>query len=164
MPSLVVAILVLIGMMFGFVLIFGAPYLPTLKKQTDEALELLDLKKGQTLVELGSGDGRVMRRAAQKGLNVIGYELNPLLVIVSYFVCFRYRKQVKIVWGNFWNKKLPDCDGIFVFLLEKYMNKLDKKIIQETSKNVKLVSYAFEVPERKNTKKISGLFLYEYKR
>ena len=164
MPNLLVIILLIIGLLFGAVLLFGAPYLPTLKKQTDVALDLLNLKPGQTLVELGSGDGRVMRLAAQRGLKVVGYELNPLLVIVSYFVCFKYRKNVTVVWGNFWNKKLPECDGVFVFLLEKYMKNLDTKIIQETSKNVKLVSYAFEIPGKKPAGQKSGMFLYDYKK
>ena len=42
---------------FGFVVFVGPPYLPTLDKQVRTALDLLDLKKGQTLLELGCGDG-----------------------------------------------------------------------------------------------------------
>ena len=37
---------------FCAVILFGAPYLPTLSKQKEAALDLLDLKKGQTLLEL----------------------------------------------------------------------------------------------------------------
>lgn len=164
MSNIVLLILLVMGLLFGAVLLFGAPYLPTLKKQSGVALDLLSLKPGQTLVELGSGDGRVMRLAAERGLKVVGYELNPLLVAVSYFVCFKHRKNVRIVWGNFWQRKLPECDGVFVFLLEKYMKNLDTKIIQETSKNVKLVSYAFEIPNKKPIKQMSGMFLYDYKK
>jgi hypothetical protein len=54
-------IIVLVGiavvMFFGFVILFGAPYLPTLKPQTNAALDLLDLKPGQTLLELGLWPG-----------------------------------------------------------------------------------------------------------
>ena len=37
---------------FGYVLIFGAPYLPTRKKQANQALDLLKLQKGDVFVDL----------------------------------------------------------------------------------------------------------------
>ena len=162
--NIFVVIAVIIFILFVFVLLFGAPYLPTLKKQSGVALDLLDLKPGETLVELGSGDGRVLREGAKRGLKVIGYELNPLLVIVSYFVCFKYRSSVTIHWGNFWQNKLPECDGIFVFLLDKYMKKLDTKVIQETNKKVKLLSYAFKIPDKYYVQEKSGMYLYKYEK
>jgi 16S rRNA A1518/A1519 N6-dimethyltransferase RsmA/KsgA/DIM1 with predicted DNA glycosylase/AP lyase activity len=150
-------------LIFGFVVLFGAPYLPTLKKQTDGALDLLDLKPGQTLLELGCGDGRVMRAAAVRGINVVGYELNPILVIIAWFVTLRYRKQVKVVWGNFWRITLPPADGIFVFLLDKYMKKLHTKLIQEQKgSSIKIVSFAFQIPNKKPVKTNGGLYLYKY--
>lgn len=153
----------IILLLFAFVILFGAPYLPTLKKQTTEALDLLDLKPGQTVLELGSGDGRVMRAAAERGLNVVGYELNPLLVLVSKLVTWRHRKQVKIIWGNYWEKPWPPAEGIFVFLLNPYMEKLDQKIRAYPHKPLKLVSFAFEIPTKKPAKKQTSLFLYLYK-
>jgi SAM-dependent methyltransferase len=122
---------VVIILLFGFVVLFGAPYLPTLKKQVDAAFDLLDLKPGQTLLELGCGDGRVLKAAAQRGLSAVGYELNPLLVCIAKLHTWRYRKQAKVVWGNFWTAKWPKTDAIFVFLLARYMKKLDTKIVQE---------------------------------
>lgn len=150
-------------LLFGFVVFFGAPYLPTLKGQTEYALEMLDLKPGQTLLELGSGDGTVIKAAAERGLKVVAIELNPALVLVSYIRTFKYRKQVRIIWGNFWLKAWPEADGIFVFLLDKYMEKLDKKIIQTyEGKNIKLASHAFKVPGRKIAKEKGGIYLYSY--
>ncbi len=151
----------LVVLLFGFVVAFGAPYLPTLKRQTESALDLLDLKKGQTLLELGSGDGRVLKAAARRGLNVTGYELNPILVLISIISTWKYRKNVHITWGNYWHHQWPKTDGIFVFLLDKYMAKLDKKIIQQQL-NTKLVSFAFKVPGKKAVKETDGLFLYKY--
>jgi len=108
-------IILLIVVMFFVAILFGAPYLPTMKNQSKEALDLIDLKNGQTLIDLGSGDGRVLKEAAKRGFKVIGYEINPFLVIVSYFVTIKYRKNIIIVWGNYWRKELPKADGIFVF-------------------------------------------------
>ena len=152
----------ILAVCFGGVLFFGAPYLPTLKKQTDEALDLIDLKPGQTLLELGAGDGRVMRAAARRGLTVVGIELNPLLCLVAVAVTWRYRKQVTVICGDFWRTKWPPADGIFVFLLEKYMPKLDKSIVQQSTHKVKVVSYTFTFPNRQPVKTHGPLQLYEF--
>jgi 16S rRNA A1518/A1519 N6-dimethyltransferase RsmA/KsgA/DIM1 with predicted DNA glycosylase/AP lyase activity len=150
-------------LIFGFVTLFGAPYLPTLRNQTEIALDLLEVKEGMTILELGSGDGSVALAAAKRGAIVTGYELNPILVVVSRLRCVNYRSRVKIIWGNYWAKDWPITDGIFVFLLDRYMKKLDTKIIQQyKGKHVKLVSFAFEIPNKKPVKKKSGMFLYKY--
>jgi len=147
---------------FTFVVAFGAPFLPTLKPKVVIALDLINLKKGQTLLELGSGDGRVLKAAASRGLNAVGYELNPLLVLYSKILTFRYRKQVRVVWGNFWKKQWPPADGIFVFLLQPYMEKLDQKIVADCGKRTKLVSFAFKIESRKSSADKEGLYLYKY--
>lgn len=150
-----------VAALFAFVVAFGAPFVPTLSPQIKAAVKLVDLKPGQTLLELGCGDGRVMLAAAEKGWKVIGYELNPLLVILCWLRTRKYRGQVKVVWGNFWKQDLPPADGIFVFLLNRYMERLDQKI-KASNQAVKLVSFAFEVPGKKIAKQADGVFLYQY--
>jgi hypothetical protein len=163
MVGLVIFLAIVVLACFGFVLLFGAPYLPTLNKQVNVALELADLKTGQTLLELGCGDGRLMVAAAKKGITVVGYELNPILVIITKIRIWRYRKNAKVVWGNFWKVEWPAAEAIFVFLLPKYMEKLDKKIVQSTSAPVKLISFAFTVPDKKPIKYKQGVYLYDYR-
>lgn len=157
-----VLILAAVLLLFSFVILFGAPYLPTLKRQQEIALDLLDLKPGQTLLELGSGDGRMLRAAAERGIRAIGYELNPLLVLYSYAITFKYRRLVTVRLVNFWSQKLPPCDGIYVFLLDRYMAKLHTKVTQEKTNSVKLVSYAFKIPDKQHITETDGLFLYKY--
>ncbi len=159
------SVVLLAVIVFGSVVFFGAPYLPTLDKQTQEALDMLDLKKGQRLLELGSGDGRVLLAAARRGIYSTGYELNPVLVVVSKVMTWRYRKFISVRWANFWTTEWPEADGIYVFLLQKYMKKLDTKVVQEIGKTgkVRLVAYAFTIPRRKPKKQIGGLSLYEYR-
>lgn len=160
----VLLILIVTILVFGFVVFFGAPYLPTTRKQINSALDLLDLKPGQVMLELGSGDGRVLNAAASRGWQVVGYELNPILVLVSRLNTWRYRKQIKIVWGDFWRSAWPKHDGVFVFLLDRYMKKLDKKIIQESIGHPrKVVSFAFKIPGKKPAKAKHGVYLYTYK-
>lgn len=147
---------------FSFVLIFGAPYVPTLTPQVEAALELVDLRPGQTLLELGCGDGKVLIAAAQTGLHVVGYELNPFLALISWLRTRRFRGKVRVVWGNFWTTEWPEAQGIFTFLHPRFMRKLDTKIVQSTMQDVKLVSFAFEIQNRKATAHKKGVFLYDY--
>ena len=139
-------------LLFGFTVFFGAPFLPTLQNRTKDALDLLDLKAGDRLLELGSGDGRLLAEAAKRGIHSTGYELNPLLVAYSRIKLWRYRKLTSVKCLNYWTQKLPDAEGIYVFLLNPYMEKLDKKIIAEVNKPVRLVSFAFEIPGKKSIK------------
>jgi SAM-dependent methyltransferase len=147
---------------FGFVLLFGAPYLPVLRPQMETALDLIDLQPGQTLLELGCGDGKVLVAAAQRGLNVIGYELNPLLALLAWLRTRRYRRQVRVVCGNFWSGDWPPADGIFVFLLDRFMVRLDARI-SGLQRPVRLASFAFQIPGKKPEAVRNGVYLYAYK-
>jgi hypothetical protein len=146
-----------------FVIIFGAPYVPTLASTRRAALDLLDLKPGQTLYELGSGDGSLIKEAAARGLNVVGYELNPLLVLISKVRTRRYKKQVKIVWSNFWKADFSNADGIFVFQMDRSMKKLEAKIKTEAKgRGIKVASHAFKIPGKVPAKKSGAVLLYVY--
>jgi SAM-dependent methyltransferase len=149
--------------MFGFVLLYGAPYLPTQRKQAAAALDLMGLKKGQTLYEFGCGDGRVLKLAAARGLHGVGYELNPLLVLIARLHTWKYRKTVRIIWGSFWRADISGADGIFVFLLDKFMPRLDRKIKSEAGKALPLASYTFKIPGKKEAEYRDGVYLYRYK-
>ncbi|MBP7857883.1 MAG: hypothetical protein WAW63_05360 [Candidatus Saccharimonadales bacterium] len=159
MEWLLVLVLLCLGA-FAVVIFYGAPYLPTLRPQIQTAFELLQLKPGQTLLELGSGDGKVLVAAAEAGYNAVGIELNPLLALVSWLRTRRYGNQVRVVWGNYWQLGWPDADGVFVFLLDSYMSKLDKKMIQYRKP---IVSVAFRIPNRSVKAQKNGVFLYVYR-
>jgi len=158
---------------FGFVLLFGAPYLPTLNRQVQLALDMADLKPGQTLLELGCGDGKVVAAAAARGYKVVGYELNPILFLICKFRTWQYGSLVRIYWGNFLTRQWPECDAIFVFGLQRIMLTLDKKIMQSIHSpvnpaagrrgQVKVISFAFTFPGRMPTQHRAGLSLYQFK-
>lgn len=160
---ILLALVGFVAVCFVAVIAVGAPYLPTLTPQVKAALKLADLKPGQTLLELGCGDGKVLIAAAEQGIKVVGYELNPILALIAWVRTRRYGKNVRVIWGDFWLKSWPPSEAIFVFLLPRYMEKLDKKIVQYTTKPVKLVSFAFEVPGKTIAAERKGVFLYTYK-
>jgi hypothetical protein len=158
------AMAVLLLLSVAFTVFFGPPYLPTLSKQMDAALDALALKPGQTVLELGSGDGRVLLAAAKRGVNAVGIELSPVLFVISWLRTIRYRKQVTVIFGNYFVTKWPRADAIFVFMINRQMGKLDAHIEQWRGKrHVRLASVAFQVPNKKPLYEQDGVFVYEYK-
>lgn len=155
----------LVSLCFAVGLIGGPPYVPTLTPQVKIALDMIALKQGQTLLELGCGDGKVLIAAARRGWRAVGYEINPILAFIAWTRTRRYRKQVTVRWGNMWNADKWDskADGIFVFILPRHMPRLDATIKAWQSKPVRLVSFAFEMPGKKLVKKHKlGVYLYDY--
>jgi 16S rRNA A1518/A1519 N6-dimethyltransferase RsmA/KsgA/DIM1 with predicted DNA glycosylase/AP lyase activity len=149
--------------MFQFVVLFlGAPYLPTRRQQREAALDLFNLKAGQTLVDLGSGDGAMLLSAAKRGIKAVGYEINPFLVLIAKIRTRRYKKQVKVIQGNFWHKKWPEADAVFVFLTERYMQRLNRNMKEQFKKPIKLITYGFEMPGKKPEATNNACFLYRY--
>lgn len=54
------------------------PYVPTPQEVVDRMLELAQVKKGDVVYDLGSGDGRIVVTAAKKyGVNAVGFEIDP---------------------------------------------------------------------------------------
>jgi SAM-dependent methyltransferase len=153
---------ILLIMAYGFVLLFGAPYFPSLKPHMAAALELLDLKQGQVVYDLGCGDGRFLKAAAKQGNKAVGYELNPFVFAYAWLTTRRYGRLVSVRWGNFWKADISKADAVFVFLLDKYMPKLDAKLKAEGKTGLKLASHTFKIPGKKIARQNYGVFLYKY--
>ena len=61
-----------------------APYVPTPQEVVDRMLELAQLREGDVVYDLGSGDGRiVITAAARYGVKAVGFEISPNLVKIS---------------------------------------------------------------------------------
>lgn len=135
-----------IALAFGIGSVLGAPYLPILGKQSKQLLDLVDLKPGQTLIDLGAGDGRLLKDAARRGAYGIGYEINPFIYLISVINCWHYRKYIRLHLGNYWQVKLPQADVIYVFLIDHFTDKLVAKLIKEITRPTLIVSYVFDLP------------------
>jgi SAM-dependent methyltransferase len=174
----VLTVIGLVLLCFSLVVFVGPPYLPTLTPQVEAALDMLELEPGQTMIELGCGDGKVLVAAAERGWRVVGIELNPILAAFCWLRTRRYHGRVKIVWGNYWSiATWPPAEGIFGFVLPRYMTKLDESIKQWLAQSdgtavtmpanggrrtVRLASFAFKIPGKKVVREERGVFLYKY--
>ena len=52
------------------------PFVPTPQEVVDKMIELGGVKKGDTVYDLGSGDGRIVITAAKKGARAVGFEID----------------------------------------------------------------------------------------
>lgn len=153
---------------FGFVAFFGAPYVPTRKKQVDQAFdELYPLSKKDVLVDVGSGDGKLLRAASARGAKAIGYELNPLLVALTRALS-KKDKNVKVYCKNFWRQTLPsEVTVVYAFLESRDIGKMEKylqKQMKNREKPLYFISYGFQLPNTQPVKQVKALFLYKFSR
>ncbi|MGH7829022.1 MAG: SAM-dependent methyltransferase, partial [Candidatus Binatia bacterium] len=57
------------------------PFVPTPQDVVERMLEMAQVKKGDVVYDLGSGDGRIVITAAKKyGVRAVGFEIDPGLV------------------------------------------------------------------------------------
>ena len=119
------------------------------------------LTPGSLYVELGCGDGRLVAAAAKRGAKAIGYEINPLMWLVSKIRCFYY-PNAKIKLGNFWQANLRSADAVFVFLMPRFMEQLENKTVDELKSGARLISYIYELPNTKPMTAKKRWFVYKY--
>lgn len=152
--------------MFAFVILRGAPYVPTKRTQAEQALDVLKLKPGQIFLDLGSGDGILLKVAAERGLYAIGYELNPLLVLISRIRLRKFGEKCVVIWGDAWAGPWPEADGMYIFQLHHSMKKIEKKLhkhaYEQITQKLRVITYGFQLPKSQEIKHVDPFFLYEF--
>jgi cyclopropane fatty-acyl-phospholipid synthase-like methyltransferase len=159
---LVWLILGLVFMIFGLIPLKGAPWVPSLKAHRQAAFDLLKLQPGQTVIDLGCGDGRFLKAAAKRGYHAIGYELNPFMYAIAWLITRRYFRRVELHFGDFWKADISKADAVYVFLFDRYMKQLDDKLKAEGKPGLLLASHTFQIPDKKPIAKQYGVYLYNY--
>lgn len=157
-----VAALILV---FGFVVFRGAPYVPSKKRELEIIFEkLYPLGDKDTLVDIGSGDGVVLRQAARRGARAVGYELNPILVLVSRLLS-RHNSRVQVIWADFWRRELPhDTTVVYVFGESRDIKRMAAKIqaaADSWQRPVALISYGFKIPDYDAERSLGAHHLYQ---
>ncbi len=139
------------------------PFVATKKEKISTIIKLADIKSGQTVIDLGSGDGRLLLESAKKGAMAIGYELNPYLVLITII---RVKLNglshlVKIHKKNLWASDLKVADVIFVYGRKKTMQKFQNFVYKNAKKGTRFVVNDNPFPTKKPIKIENKVYLYK---
>ncbi|XP_047427268.1 adenine nucleotide translocase lysine N-methyltransferase isoform X2 [Mugil cephalus] len=134
------------------------PYMPASRTQVDNVMTLLRGRQGR-LVDMGSGDGRIVLEAHRQGFKpAVGYELNPWLVGLARFHAWRsgHGGQVSYRREDLWKVDLTRCKNITVFLAPSVLSLLQKKLEAELPDDALVVAGRFPFPDWKPVR-VEGL-------
>jgi len=124
----------------------GALYVSTARKKIEAFLDAVPMHSSALLIDLGCGDGRVLRQAAKRyGVRAIGYELNFLAFIRASVQCWGHR-TISVRQANFFNVDLSAANIIFCYLYPDVMEDLSKKLKTELRPGTRVVSCNFNLP------------------
>jgi len=152
--------------LLGFSVFFGAPYVPSRRRDLMRMFdELYPITAKDVLIDVGSGDGVILREASHRGAKAVGYEISPLLVVISKLLS-RGDKNISITMANFWLAKFPeDTTVIYAFSVERDAKKLTKKIQSEADRLAKplvLICYGSPLPHVSTKREFEAYHLYEF--
>lgn len=157
---LVISYFLLLAGFTIFDLTLPAFFVPTKKETVAKMMAIAQIKKGDKVFDLGSGDGRLVISAAKLGAVAIGVERNPFLVILSKFKIKLAKVKAEIFYADIFSEDLSSADTIFLYLNPKLLAKLALKLEKELKKGTKIVSNRYPIPNWKPEKNFDKIFLY----
>ncbi len=125
-------------------------------------LELAQIRPGEVVFDLGSGDGTLVLAAARAGAKAIGIEINPFLVVFSRLRIKRQglREKANIISADFRISSLSTADVVFMYLLPNTVKNLQEKLLRELKPGARIVSNSFPFPAWLPAKEKDKVFLY----
>lgn len=151
---------------FGLVVFRGAPYVPSRTRELRRAFtELYPLQPGDVLLDIGSGDGIVLRQAVAHGAaRAVGIELNPLLVLISRLLSRKYGDAVKTHLADFWRTPFPkDTTVVYMFGESRDITRMMRRVASEANRlqrPLMVMSYGFAVPGYEPVHAVGAYWLY----
>jgi SAM-dependent methyltransferase len=135
-----------------------------------EVLDALDLPERGLLVDLGCGDGRLLKAALARrpALRVVGVENNPVVYLMARL---RLRGRGTVAFGQLERLDLTRADRVFAYLGPGSMAELAPFFEKELKHKARLVSQQFPLPDRapkriiklRNGKSFAArLYVYDY--
>ena len=145
---LALVFLLLSGCSTGWWTAGEVPFVPTPLEVVDRMLELAEVKKGDVVYDLGSGDGRIVIRAAKKyGVRAVGVEIDPDLVRqsrarakdegVDHLVVFREQDALAV--------DVSPATVVTLYMLPEFNEKLRPILWEKLKPGSRVVSHDFPI-------------------
>jgi SAM-dependent methyltransferase len=148
-----------------------APYVASPARVVDLMLEMARIKPGETVYDLGSGDGRIVIAAAEKyKAKAVGVEISPKLVASATADIERagLAGQARVIQGDVLKTDFTGADVVTMYLETKLNGELRPNLEKFLKPGARVVSHDYPVPGWKPTRveKIEGrvmhtVYLYE---
>jgi SAM-dependent methyltransferase len=143
---------------FDYLIDFRAPDVPFVVTPADVVEKMLDLAEAKPtdyLVDLGSGDGRVLIAAGRRGIRSKGIELDDLLVDKSRVLIEEagFKDKARVVRGDIFRENFADATVVTMFL------KIDLNVrlrpqFDKLKPGTRIVSHMWSMPGAKPVKTI----------
>lgn len=122
--------------------------IPTPMETVAEMLRLANLKKGDVLYDLGSGDGRIPLEAARKyGVRAVGVEIKPQLVAEANRRAKdeNLEKLVHFVQADLFRMNYRGANVVTLYLSDSINERLRPKLLRELRPGSKIISHDFRM-------------------
>ncbi|HEX4230291.1 MAG TPA: class I SAM-dependent methyltransferase [Bryobacteraceae bacterium] len=126
-----------------------APYVGSPQHAVDRMLAMANLKPGETLYDLGCGDGRILITAAQRyKIKAVGVEISERLAREA---ASKVRKQglqnsIRIIHGNLLETDLSKADVVTLYLNNSANESLRPNLERYLRPHTRVVSYDYPIP------------------
>lgn len=142
-----------------YAMLRGAPFVPTMRATQERMFGLANIKNGETVYDLGCGDGRLVFAAAKKGARAIGYEFSvPTFVLAKLLSFFHARSSIR--FANMWKQDYKNADVLFCYLLTDTMQTFKKVVWPQLKPGTRVVSHAFKMKGIEPSKTDHDVVLY----
>jgi tRNA A58 N-methylase Trm61 len=128
--------------------LYIAPYVSTPLSVVRQMLVLSELRPGELIYDLGSGDGRVVIMAAQEfGARGVGVELREDLVkrAIERVSELNISNKVKIVQSDMFNVDLSQANVVTLYLTTSANDKVKPKLESELKQGARVVTHDYEI-------------------
>jgi ubiquinone/menaquinone biosynthesis C-methylase UbiE len=139
---------------------YTEPYIPTPMDVIPKMLALASVMPGETVYDLGSGDGRMAIAAARDfHAKAVGIEVRRRLVTECREKVkeMGLSSQVRIIRGNFKKVSFRKADALAIYLSSYTLNLLAPKLIKELRPGARIVNFDYEIPDWTPTREIKVL-------
>ena len=139
------------------------PFITTPLEVVERMLEMAATRPQDVVIDLGSGDGRIVIAAAQKfGARALGIELDAALVQKSrdHARAANVAERASFVQGDVLVADISPATVVTVYLLPGLMGKLQSRFINELAPGTRIVSHEFTMagwlPDRTETVRLKA--------
>jgi SAM-dependent methyltransferase len=140
------------------------PFVPTPQEVVDKMIELVGVKEGDLVYDLGSGDGRIVITAAKKGARAIGFDIDGDLVKESRENIRKagLEKLAEIKQQDILTVDLSPATVVTMYLLPDVNLKLKPNLLKQLKPGSRVVSHAFDMGDWKpdKTERVNGRTIY----